>query len=178
MLSWIYVFFWQPEALVWTLAFCVTTDGDSWGPQWYKCLCIFWCSVIQEHSCISDMATFSWYRCLLCSAASWTYGPPRALFELFSATSEHVTWCILTFKYFRWNCKTLLEGLIFFPILKERGDFCFKFKPNETLDIMCHRKSYVIFFLSSRRQSTQSADARTLSYHGGGKHSQMAEEGR
>lgn len=43
---------------------------------------------------------------------------------------------------------------------------------------MCRRKSYGIFFLSSRRQSTQSADARTLSYHGGGKHSQMAEEGR
>lgn len=74
--------------------------------------------------------------------------------------------------------KPYWKGYFFFPILKERGDFCFKFKPNVTLDIMCRRKSYGIFFLSSRRQSTQSADARTLSYHGGGKHSQMAEEGR
>lgn len=40
-------------------------------------------------------------------------------------------------------------------------------------DVFC-----MILFLSCRCQPTPSANACSLSHHGGGKHSQMAEEGR
>lgn len=42
-----------------------------------------------------------------------------------------------------------------------------------TLEVIC-----IFLFLSCRCQSSPSANARTLPHHGGGKHSEMAEEGR
>lgn len=175
----LFFFLWQPGGPVsstglwasWTLAFRVTITGDSiagfggGSKAWDST------SDSTASGAVSARITITQVTCQYCS-----FSVARCLLVLCRYKSDMLTprGLVVAKHCFSRACDLIHVdtsiSLLSFNILP--------FKPNEPCCYCCLNKLDDILFLSSRCHPTQSANASSFSYHGGGKPCQMAEKGR